>query len=187
MSFDRNEVDAARILIEREARVLIQYTDSELSDSAWARYYRLIYRDNYNRLRRIASIVNREISEDFESLSPLEKSSVLLTWIQTFEYIRTGTLSDFMSPIDTVMEAAGDCDSRALLYIILLEYNSIDSILMVSSEYSHSLAGVAVDGGGAHYYHEGSEYLIAETTDNVSIGLIDRTMADPSKWMGITF
>ncbi len=187
VSFDLNEVDAARILIEREARILVQYTDSELSDSVWTRYYRLIYRDNYNRLRRIARIVNREITEDFESLSQLEKSSLLLSWIQTFEYIRTGTLSDFMSPLDTVLKAAGDCDSRALLYVILLEYNGIDSILMVSSEYSHSLAGVAVEGGGAYYYHDGSEYLIAETTDNVSIGLIDRDMADPSKWMGITF
>ncbi len=187
VSFDLNEVDAARILIEREARILVQYTDSELSNLAWARYYRLIYRDNYNRLRRIARIVNREIIAGFESLNELEKSSILLDWIQTFEYIRTGTLSDFMSPIDTVIEAAGDCDSRALLYIILLEYNGIDGILMVSSEYSHSLAGVAVEGKGAHYYHDGSEYLIAETTDNVSIGLIDQTMADPSKWMGIKF
>lgn len=187
VSFDLNEVDAARILVEREARVLVQYTDSELFNLAWARYYRLIYRDNYNRLRRIARTVNREIIAGFESLNDLEKSSVLLEWIQTFEYIRTGTLSDFMSPIDTVIEAAGDCDSRALLYIILLEYNGIDGILMVSSEYSHSLAGVAVEGSGAHYYHDGSEYLIAETTDNVSIGLLDQTMADPSKWMGITF
>lgn len=187
ISFDLNEVDASRILIEREARILFQYTGSELSNPAWARYYRLIYRDNYNRLRRIARTVSREIIADFDSLNDLEKSTLLLEWIQTFEYIRTGTLSDFMSPIDTVIEAAGDCDSRALLYIILLEYNGIDGILMVSSEYSHSLAGVAVEGIGAHYYHEGSEYLIAETTDNVSIGLIDQTMADPSKWMGITF
>ncbi|MEA1910884.1 MAG: hypothetical protein U9N32_04295 [Spirochaetota bacterium] len=187
VSFDVNEISTARILIEREARVLIQYTNSNLSDLAWARYYKLIYRDNFNRLRRIARIAASEITDDFESLSPLEKSSLLLSWIQEFKYVRTGTLADFMSPIDTVFEAAGDCDSRSLLYIMLLEYNGIDSILMVSSEYSHSLTGVAVVGMGAHYSYEGSEYLIAETTDNVSIGLIDRTMADPSKWMGIKF
>jgi len=187
VSFDVKEIDAARILIEREARVLIQYTNSKLSDLAWERYYKLIYRDNYNRLRRIARIAASEITDDFESLSPLEKSEMLLSWLQSFEYVRTGTLSDFMSPIDTVFEAAGDCDSRSLLYVMLLEYNGIDSILMVSSEYSHSLTGIAVEGMGAHYYYEGSEYLIAETTDNVSIGLIDQAMADPSKWMGIKF
>jgi len=187
ISFDINEIDTARVLIEREARILVQYTNTDLADSAWSRYYKLIYRDNYNRLRRVARIAASEITEDFESLSPLEKSSMLLTWIQEFEYIRTGTLSDFMSPVDTVFSAAGDCDSRALLYVILLEYNGIDSILMVSSEYSHSLAGVAVEGHGAYYYYEGSQYLIAETTDNVSIGLIDQTMADSKKWMGIKF
>lgn len=187
VSFDMKEIDTARILIEREARILIQYTNSNLSDSAWARYYKLIYRDNYNRLRRIARIVASEITDDFESLTPLEQSIMLLDWIQEFEYLRTGTLSDFMSPIDTVFEAAGDCDSRSLLYVMLLEYIGIDSILMVSSEYSHSLTGVAVEGMGAHYYFEGSEYLIAETTDNVSIGLVDQTMSDPAKWMGIKF
>ncbi|MDA3938773.1 MAG: hypothetical protein PF693_05625 [Spirochaetia bacterium] len=187
VSFDINEIDTAKVLIEREARILVQYTNSNLSDLAWARYYKLIYRDNINRLRRVARIAASEIADDFESLSPLEKSSKLLQWIQGFEYLRTGTLSDFMGPIDTVFEAAGDCDSRSLLYVMLLEYNGIDSILMVSSEYSHSLTGVAVEGKGAHYYYEGSEYLIAETTDNVSIGLIDQDMADPSKWMGIKF
>ena len=187
VSFDINEVDAARVLIEREARILVQYTDSNLVNSAWTRYYKLIYRDNYSRLKRISRIVDSEISDDFESLSPLDKSSLLLKWIQGFEYIRTGTLSDLMGPVDTVFKEAGDCDSRSLLYAMLLEYNGIDSILMVSSEYSHSLTGVAVDGKGAHFNFNGINYLIAETTANVSIGLIDSTMADPSKWMGIKF
>ena len=187
VSFDINEIDAARVLIEREARILVQYTDSSLSDLAWTRYYKLIYRDNFNRLRRVARIASSEISDNFEGLSPLEKSKMLLNWIQGFEYIRTGTLSDFMGPLDTAFNAAGDCDSRSLLYVMLLEYNGIDSILMVSSEYSHSLTGVAVEGTGAQYYYEGSDYLIAETTDNVSIGLIDQSMADPNKWMGIKF
>ena len=187
VSFDINEVDAARVLIEREARILVQYTDSELASAAWTRYYKLIYRDNYSRLKRISRVVDSEIADDFESLSSLDKSSLLLKWIQEFEYVRTGTLSDLMGPIDTVFKEAGDCDSRTLLYTILLEYNGIDSILMVSSEYSHSLTGVAVDGKGAHFNFNGVNYLIAETTANVSIGLIDSTMADPSKWMGIKF
>ena len=187
VSFDINEVDASRVLIEREARILVQYSDSNLVNSAWTRYYKLIYRDNYSRLKRISRIVDSEISDDFESLSPLDKSSLLLKWIQGFEYIRTGTLSDLTGPVDTVFKEAGDCDSRSLLYAMLLEYNGIDSILMVSSEYSHSLTGVAVDGKGAHFNFNGVDYLIAETTANVSIGLIDSTMADPSKWMGIKF
>jgi len=165
----------------------VQYTNSELAADAWTRYYKLIYRDNYSRLKRISRIVDSEIADDFESLSPLDKSSLLLKWIQGFDYVRTGTLSDLMGPIDTVFKEAGDCDSRALLYTMLLEYNGIDSILMVSSEYSHSLTGVAVKGKGAHFNFSGVNYLIAETTANVSIGLIDSTMADPSKWMGIKF
>ncbi len=117
----------------------------------------------------------------------MEKSALLLSWIQDYKYYRTGTLSDFLSPVTCFVQEKGDCDSRALLYIILLKHYGIDAILMVSSVYSHSLAGVAVDGKGARFTLNKVPYLIAETTAQVSIGLIDQKMADPAKWLGIDF
>ncbi|MCK4543845.1 MAG: hypothetical protein KAU17_16555, partial [Spirochaetales bacterium] len=61
------------------------------------------------------------------------------------------------------------------------------SVLMVSSVYEHSLAGVDVSGDGARFSFGGKEWLVAETTDDVEIGLIDRTMADPANWIGVSF
>lgn len=186
-TYDKNELEASQVLVEREARILVTYTNSKLTDSAWTRYYRILYRDNFRRLDRAAKLLEYNLSEDFSSGSDLEKSSLLLSWIQQYEYFRTGTLSDFLSPVSCLMEEKGDCDSKALLYIILLKHYGIDAILMVSSAYSHSLAGIAVAGKGAHFTLNGKPYLVAETTDDVSIGLIDRSMADPAKWLGIEF
>ncbi len=186
-TFDSGELEASQVLVEREARILVTYTKSRHVDEAWIRYYRIIYRDNYLRLSRAAGIISRNISDDFNGLSSFEKSSLLLSWIQSLKYFRTGTLSDFLSPVSCLAEERGDCDSKGLLYVILLKHYGIDAILMVSSAYSHSLAGVAVEGKGAHFTLNGVSYLVAETTDDVSIGLIDRSMADPGKWLGISF
>ena len=184
---DKNEMDASQVVVEREARVFSAYVKTKMVNAAWTRYYRMLYRDNYRRIDRIAQILPEYLAPDFMSLSDYEKSSLLLKWIQKYEYFRTGTLSDFLSPVSCLVQEKGDCDSKALLYLILLKHYGIDGILMVSSVYSHSIAGVDVEGKGARFPFNGIQYLVAETTDDVSIGLIDRNMADPSKWLGIQF
>jgi len=186
-TYDKHELEASQVVVEREARILVTYTKSKLIDTAWIRYYRILFRDNYRRLDSTAQVLSQHLASNFLSTSNLEKSSLLLSWIQDYKYYRTGTLSDFLSPVTCLVQEKGDCDSRALLYIILLKHYGIDAILMVSSVYSHSLAGVAVDGKGARFTLNKVPYLIAETTAPVSIGLIDQKMADPAKWLGIDF
>ena len=105
--------------------------------------------------------------------------------VQNFEYYRTGTVSDLTSPIETAYNMSGDCDSRAILFIILLDYFGIDSVLLVSTEYSHSAAGVDIQGEGAKIRFNNKDYLFAELTSIVDLGLVDITMADPSGWITI--
>ena len=184
---DLNETEAAQVVVEREARIFSAYVNTRMVNEAWTRYYRILYRDNYHRLDRISRILAQHLDPGFTSLSDYEKSALLLSWIQKYEYYRTGTLSDVLSPISCLVQEKGDCDSRVLLYLILLKHYGIDGILMVSSVYSHSIAGVNVEGKGARFLFSGVPYLVAETTDDVSIGLIDQSMADPSNWLGIHF
>lgn len=184
---DMNEQEAAQVVVEREARIFSAYVKTKMVNEAWTRYYRTLYRDNYRRLDRISRIVAQHLDPGFLSLSDYEKSTLLLSWIQKYEYYRTGTLSDVLSPIACLVQEKGDCDSRVLLYLILLKHYGIDGILMVSSVYSHSIAAINVEGKGARFLFDGVQYLVAETTDDVSIGLIDRAMADPSNWLGIQF
>ena len=178
-----NEIDAAAMLIEREARMLVTYTNYNEFVSAWHRYYRIIYRDNYLRLENIVELL--EDNFRLRQKSTKDKVVLLLDWIQNFDYYRTGTTSDLTSPVETAYFMSGDCDSRALLFIILLNYLNIDSILLVSTEYSHSAVGVDMEGNGAKIRFNNKDYLFAELTSVVDIGLVDSTMADPAGWISI--
>ncbi len=176
---------ANQALIEREARVLVVYGGTEYVDAAWRRYYRMLYRDLYRRSRPIYSSLRRHLSP--EDYTEFEIASKLLKWVQSFSYERLDTLSDCLTPLRAAVEHRGDCDSRGLLYSILLHHYGIDSILMVSGVYGHSMVGVDVEGEGARFDYNEKKYLVAETTSQVDIGLIDQEMADPNNWLGIDF
>ena len=202
---DEHAVEASQLMIEREASVLADYRpDNEAGVEAWKRYYRMIYRDSYSRLDYPASLLLERLSGDddgdsdswfsdgtdqrrpfgFRSAEPVEAPQRLLSWVQGFSYRRTEG-SDLISPLAAAAYEEGDCDSRALLYIILLNHYGIDSALMVSSVYSHAMAAVDTEGTGARIDAGGKGYLVAETTDDVNIGMIASDMADPSNWIVI--
>jgi hypothetical protein len=156
---------------------------SDIWQQAWQRYYRVIYRDNFARLRTLAEAVN-----GFYRSARFKRDEIpphLLGWLQSFEYERTGTLSDLLSPVSCTIQQSGDCDALGLTYAILLEHLGYDAILLVSSEYRHALAGVDVDGPGARFTFDGTEYLLAEMTTEVDLGQIPANMADPNKWIGV--
>jgi len=178
--YDQREVAATQVLIEREARILASYEEKENRVGAWQRYYRMIYRDNYHRLDNLYQFLKNIYRTGGAGVADLPRD--LLAWVQGFSYSRTGTLADLQSPLSSALTRMGDCDSRALLYTMLLHHFKIDALFLVSSHYSHSLAGVNVPGQGARIYFNDNSYLIAETTAQVDLGLIDRDMADPSGW-----
>ena len=177
-SVDSHEIEASQLLIERESAILADYKPAtEEGNAAWERYYRMIYRDNYSRLDYPAALIKEKLSAD-------EMPQKLLTWVQGFEYKRTAG-SDLISPISAAAYHVGDCDSRALLYIILLNHYGIDSALMVSSVYSHAMAAVDIEGPGARMLIDKKGYLVAETTADVALGQIASDMADPANWIVI--
>ena len=178
---DHKEAEATQVLVEREARVLNNSKGDFIE--AWRRYYKLIYRDNYRRLGDLSKLLRQAFLFDGEGRR--EKIGRLLSWIQKFEYYRTGTISDLTSPTASAFSRAGDCDSRALLLVIFLHQLGIDAILLVSTEYSHSAVGVDADGPGARVDYKGKSYLFAEVTEEVDLGLVDRNMADPAAWIAV--
>jgi hypothetical protein len=187
------EAEVSQIFIEREAQLLNQYAQnaqvrwgrpSQTFYNAWKRYYKAIYRDNVARLEPLA----RELEARFaEAETPREEiPRILLRWLQGFNYVRVPSLSDLSSPVRAILESAGDCDSLALVYTILLHHLDFDAILLVSSQYAHALAGVEVEGEGARFSHQGTKYLLAELTEDVEMGMIPRDMADPAGWVGVS-
>lgn len=178
-------LNATQEVIEREAEVLSIYGGTEYAEAAWKRHYRMIYRDLFVRSRPLYSALQTYLSP--EDHSQEEIAAVLLKWVQGFEYERLNTLSDCLTPLRAAVESRGDCDSRGLLYTILLHHYGIDAILMVSSVYKHSIAAVQIEGPGARFPFSEKRYLVAETTDQVDIGLIDQSMSNTKAWIGIDF
>jgi len=182
---DPGELDAGQVLVEREARILSPYgtLSRELFEAAWRRYFRMIYRESFMRLQPLALQIAERLEAD--RLPRVDYPAEILTWLQGFDYERTGGLSDFRAPLSCVAESAGDCDSLALTYVILLHHLDFDAIAMVSDRYAHAVAAVDIPGPGARFEFEGRQWLIAELTDDVELGQIAADVADPAGWIGV--
>ena len=175
--------EASRLLIEREASILSTYQVPELFDEAWKRYYQMIYRDMAPDLEDLAFRLQTQLS----GLSDEGKAKALLSWLQDFDYGSTERFSDLMTATECLISETGDCDALALVYIILLNHMEIPAVLMVSREYSHALAALAVNSEGAHFSMDGRDYVVAEMTKKVSLGQISADMSDMNHWVIVPF
>jgi hypothetical protein len=174
----RTETDTAG----REYRVLSAYADNaELWVEAWARFYRMVYRESAARLDRLGLELARRLPQD----DPTEVARRVLAWAQGFVYERDPEGIDFVAPLTSAYEGRGDCDARAVVAAALLERMGIDAILMLSREYSHAMVAVDVPGGGQRFPFGGKKYLVGETTSKVGLGMIAASQADFSKWLGV--
>jgi hypothetical protein len=172
------EVDTA----DREYHVLESYEQTQdLWVDAWARFYRMVYRESAARLDRLSLEFARVLPLD----DPTECARRVLAWVQGFTYQRDLKGIDFVTPLYAAFERRGDCDSRALVMTIILERLGIHCVLMLSREYSHAMVGVDVPGGGQRFPWKGTNYLVAETTAKVGLGMIAASQADFKKWMGV--
>lgn len=179
-----NSVDsqANQSVVDREFSLLTSYLNTPFVYTAWERYYRIIYRDAFTRFEKAAFLMESFLPEASE-----EKAATLLAWTQSFEYVRDREGADFLNLPETYMNRSGDCDSRALLLVVLLKHMGVDAVLLISPEYSHALAAIDCAGKGARFSVDGKDYLIADTTAKVGIGLIASDMADPDKWFIVRF
>jgi hypothetical protein len=116
-----------------------------------------------------------------------EYAAALLAWTQEWRYERSPQGSDVVNPLSAAMEGRGDCDSRALVLISLLRRENIEGILLISLVHEHALGAFDLPGAGARYPYDGRQWLVAETTAKVDIGLIDQQQSGIADWFAIDF
>lgn len=177
--YDKNEIEATDVVINREARILSTYPT--VNNAAWARFYRIIYRDNYGRFSELSEKLSAYLAKAAPNRT--EQAAVLLSWIQSFVYRERKSISNMTPPLEALLGHAGDCDSRAVLFLILLKQMKFDAVLLVSGRFKHSAVGIAVDAPGAVLTFRSKKYVFAELTATVALGMIAREMADPSAWL----
>ncbi|HAH61092.1 MAG TPA: hypothetical protein DCL73_03205 [Treponema sp.] len=190
---DRDDIAAADFVVGCEYAVLSLYADNDKWQQAWQRYYRMIFRDSFGRLKKASFDINNALAGDAKKLNPHHPeegmAQLLLTWTQGFAYEREKDNADF-TPLPAVLTGEGsDCDSRSLLLCALLENMGTKTALFVSREYSHALFGADVesasDAENARMAAGSKNFLLGETTAHVNMGLIAQDMSDTSKWIPV--
>jgi hypothetical protein len=183
--FYEEDAEAAQALVDREFAVLKRSLPGVRLDEARERFYRAIYRDSWERLADAAFVVERKLNAP-----PLENRDLAeqaLKWIQGFTYERDLMGSDFVNLVSAVREGRGDCDSRAMLWALILNQADIPAAIMISAELEHAMGLADLPGSGARFETEGKKWLVAETTAKVALGLIAEDYSEIRKWKGIVF
>jgi hypothetical protein len=183
-----NDAEAAQVLIEREFNILINYVDAPNWREAWIRYYRFIYRDSHDRIAdAVTSLIQHWRWSGGDDAAKRTFAQRALTFIQGFDYERDFSGSDFYNLVTVVTEGRGSCDSFVMLWAAILARADIRSAMMVSRQYSHAMGLADIGGVGARFEAYGINWLVAETTSKVDIGLIAQDVSDPRYWLGIIF
>ena len=183
-----NDAEAAQALIEREFALLKRYVFLNNRKEAWIRYYRAIYRDSWDRLADAAFQLERSWQGQAANRNNERVfAGKALAFVQGFKYERDFSGSDFVNLVCAVTEGRGDCDSRAMLWAIILIQANIRAAMMVSSEHSHAMGLADIEGQGARFEASGKKWLVAETTTAVDIGLIAKEQSETESWIGVVF
>ena len=187
-----HDAEAAQTLVDREFALLRQYQLSEYWQDAWIRFYRAVYRDSWDRIQNAAFQLERSWNTGPNVLTDTAAAErafaeKALAWVQGFTYERDLMGSDFVNLVSAITEGRGDCDSRAMLWAIMLAQADIPAAIMVSREYSHAMGLAGIAGAGARFETKGTKWLVAETTAKVGIGLIGKEVSDIEAWLGVVF
>ena len=191
---EASDVEAAQFILEMEYNVLLLYAKHDLWKEAWQRYYRLIYRDSYGRLAQFSNDVIKNLYPLCQKQNPsnpeLTYAQTILSWVQTFQYKRdnvTAATTDFTNLPAVLCGEGNDCDSRSMLVCVLLRAAGIESFMLISREYSHAMPVFENSAPGQKYELEGTgrEFLMGETTAQVTWGTIAQEHADRSKWIPV--
>ena len=192
---DKSDSTAAQFVIDMEYRILNYYGQHNLWMKAWQRYYRMIFRDSYGRLedfsQKVLDSVYMAALKKRSDNPDIQFAQYILSWVQTFPYVRATekSQSDFSNIPSVLQGAASDCDNRSLLVCILLEYADIDSMLLISPVFGHAMAATDIEAPGQTFINPENEreYIVGETTADVTWGMMAREQADKNKWFTVTF
>jgi hypothetical protein len=183
-----HDAEAAQALVDREFALLRRYVVLDNWQEAWIRFYRAIYRDSWDRLLDMAFLLERHWHvSPADGNSDLALARKALAFVQGFEYERDLQGSDFVNLVSAASEGRGDCDSRAMLWAIILTQANIPAAMMVSREHSHAMGLADIEGQGARFEAAGTKWLVAETSAEVDIGLIAQEQSDIGAWLGVVF
>jgi transglutaminase-like putative cysteine protease len=117
-------------------------------------------------------------------LSQLQIAQLVVNFVQHIPYqIPRDSPFGLLPPAIVVHERRGDCDSKALLALLLLRSLGIESVIVSSNTHKHAMLGIALPTQGTTIEHEGKRYAMTEcTAPGWPIGRMHPKLKSPSDW-----
>jgi hypothetical protein len=128
----------------------------------WPVIYNQLLEKNQDRLTSVARSLKR--AADKHGYDRYELASLTLAFVQHIPYKIPRNELGLMTPPTTLSKRWGDCDTKSLLYVLVMQQLGFDVSLFISNRYRHAMAGVNINAVGTSMAHRGRQYFFAETT-----------------------
>ena len=119
------------------------------------------------------------------NLDPVQTVELVMSYVQAIPYeIPKERPFGLLPPALVAAQKKGDCASKALLLLMLLDSLGIDGVMLTSDAHRHSMLGVAIPAQGQKITYDGRTYAFVETTaKNAPIGWISKQLLSPNDWV----
>lgn len=113
-----------------------------------------------------------------------EKLLFAISFVQNIPYRLPDNKLGLLAPETSISFKYGDCDTKALLLHLILDYWGYDCVIFLSRSYKHAMLGLSVPTKGNFKLHRGKKYYFLETTARGwQIGKLPHKYRNLNYWM----
>lgn len=153
-------------------------------DREWQCVFDALARDNADDVRPLTELF-RKVQRD-NDLNALQTTELVVSFVQNITYrLPTEETAAFgmLPPAIVVADGSGDCDSKALLAVVMLQQLGVDAVVLLGSALGHAALGVALPVTGKKFPYGGKKYAFVEvTTPGWALGALPPEYDVPRAW-----
>ncbi|WP_426754438.1 transglutaminase domain-containing protein [Myxococcus sp. Y35] len=144
--------------------------------------YEELMRTNAEPVRALGDTFVASIRE--RGLDAAQATQLIVNFVQRITYeLPEHEAFGIVPPALVPAEDRGDCDSKAVLAVMLLRQAGIDAVLLYSDPLAHAAVGVGLPGKGTALRYGGRSYQYAEVTaEGWPLGMIPPQYDKPRLW-----
>lgn len=157
---------------------------SKCRDREWQCVFDALARDNADNVRPLTELF-RKVQQE-KGLNELQTTELVVSFVQNITYrLPTEETAAFgmLPPSIVVSDGSGDCDSKALLAVVILKQLGFDAVILLGSSLGHAALGVGLPVTGKKFALSGKKYAFVEvTTPGWALGALPPEYDVPKAW-----
>lgn len=176
---------AKRVKFKDQGNGNFRWTPPPGCDAKMQCIFEALAEDSRDEIDPLAARFKTRVRE--AKLDSVQSVELAMSYVQSIPYeIPQGRPFGILPPALVAAQKKGDCDSKALLLLMLLDSLGIESVMLTSDAHRHSMLGVAIPAQGTKIKFDGRSYAFVETTaKNAPIGWISKDLLTPNDWVVI--